>query len=161
MRSLQILLVRLDHLLERVTRTAFGITNRRKRRNRLRHNGLRRCLTPQVLQVLFAALTGENLDVQAEGTVLLRCNKYLVNIASYELLGDDALGGVLLGVVQDGADGVKLLSHVSGGLLLGGQLVQLSLQCLGFRGALLVHGEEVRVVQLALSIEGSYASAPR
>ena len=109
--------------------------------------------------MLFTALTGENLDVQPQRTILLRRDKDLVDIAGDKFLGYHTLGGILLGVTQDGANRIQLLLHISGGLLLGGQLVQLGLQRLGFRGALLVHGKEIRIIQLSLGIIGQQLHA--
>ena len=57
-----VLLISLDHLLERVTRTIFEI-----------------CPSFHLLQILFTAFTREDLDVQPHSAVTLRRSKDFIN----------------------------------------------------------------------------------
>lgn len=109
--------------------------------------------------MLFTGFTGKYLDVQPQRTILLRRGKDLVNIPGDKFLGNDTFGDILLGVTQNGAYGVQLLLHVSGGFLLRQRFCQLRLQFLCLSGALFVHGKEIRIIQLALGVVGQQLHA--
>ena len=87
--KLQGLLVGLDHLLERVTRT-----------------------TSEILEVFVGGFPCENLDLKPQRAVLFRGDKYLVDIFIYKLLADEPLGGIPASLVQHMADGFDLLTEV-------------------------------------------------
>ena len=92
---LQVLLVGLDHLLERVTRTTFEI-----------------CPSFQLLQIFFTAFTGENLDVQPHGAVTLRRSEDFIDKGIDKLLGDLAVLTVALSITKHLADTLHIKTGV-------------------------------------------------
>ena len=72
-------------------------------------------------EVLFRRFPGEDLDLKQHSRVVLRCHEDLADILVDELLRDDSLRRVTLGIRQDSADFVDLLLE---GVSLGGCLLQ-------------------------------------
>ena len=123
--SLHVLLVALDHFLERVSRT-----------------------TSEILEILVCGLSGKDLDLQPHGAVCFWGNKNLVNILIHKVLIDDSLRGIPPGIVQNTADGVDVFPKFISGKLLLFQLVNLPFSLADLLIALFVHGEEVPIGEL-------------
>ena len=121
-------LVGLDHLLERVARTAFGIGP-----------------PLQLLQVFFGAVAGENPDVQPHGAVLFRGDEDFVDKGVDKLLGNGALPGAFFRGFQSGADFFHVCPELPAGLLLFPEFRQFRLRRLDFLVALGGHALEVRI----------------
>ena len=60
-------------------------------------------------EVLFRRFPGEDLDLKQHSRVVFRCHEDLADILVDELLRDDSLRRVTLGIRQDSADFVDLL----------------------------------------------------
>ena len=71
-------------------------------------------------EVLFRRFPGEDLDLKQHSRVVFRCHEDLADILVDELLCDDPLRRVALGVRQDSADLIDLLLE---GVALGGCLL--------------------------------------
>ena len=72
-------------------------------------------------EVLFRRFPGEDLDLKQHSRVVLRCHENLADILVDELLRDDSLRRVALGIRQDSADLIDLLLE---GVALCGCLLQ-------------------------------------
>ena len=114
------------HALERVTRTTFGI-----------------CPSFQLLQILFTAFAGENLDVQPHGAAPLRRGEDLVNEGINKLLGDLSTLAVMLGVPKYLADALHIAAELLAGLLLLPQFGKLLLGGFDIGITLCCHGLKI------------------
>lgn len=97
----------------------------------------------QFLQILFAAFTRENLDIQPHGAVTLRRSEDFINKGIDKLLGDLAVLTVTLSIPKHLADTLHVAAKLLAGFLLFPKLGKLLFSGFDVGVALCRHGLEI------------------